>query len=89
MPAADLRVEVLEQPDAAAGAVRRELEEVELVRTFDRARQVGEKDEARLERRDEDGVRVAVVAIDLFAELADAAPDLLTREVDLADAVRR
>jgi hypothetical protein len=88
MPAANLRVKVLEEPDAAAGPVGRKLEEVELVRDLERAREVGQENEARLERRNEQRVRGGVVASDLRAQLGDAASDLLAREVDLADAVR-
>ena len=53
------------------------------------AREVGEEDEACLQRRDEDGLGVGVVQRDLSRQLADASADLLTREVDLADAPRR
>jgi hypothetical protein len=84
----DLRLEVLEQPDAAAAAVRGEFEEVELMKDRERAREVGQEDQARLERRDEDRVPAVVVAGDLRGELPDAAADLLAREVDLADAAR-
>jgi hypothetical protein len=85
----DRGLEVLEQPDAAAAAVGGELEEVELVWDLERAREVGQEDEARLQRRDENGVGVGVVQRDLGRQLANAAADLLTREVDLADATRR
>jgi hypothetical protein len=85
----DPRLEVLEQLDAAAAAVRRELEEVQLVRDLERAREIGQEDETRLQRCYQDRVRVDVVAGDVRRELADAAADLLTREVDLADASRR
>jgi hypothetical protein len=85
----DLGFEVFEQADAAAAPVRGELEEVELVRNLDRAREVGQEDETRLERRDEDRGCICVVANDLRAELGDAAADLLTSEVDLPDALRR
>ena len=89
VPVLDRGLEVLEQPDAAAAAVGGELEEVELVWDLERAREVGQEDEARLQRRDEDGGRVVVVECDLGRQLANAAADLLTREVDLADAPRR
>jgi hypothetical protein len=85
----DRGLEVLEQPDAAAAAVGGELEEVELVWDLERAREVGQEDEARLQRRDQDGVGVRVVERDLGRQLANAAADLLAREVDLADATRR
>ena len=86
VPAGDLAFEVLEQPDpAAARAVRRELEEVELVRDRDRARKIGQEDEARLERRDEQRVTSVEVARDLLAQLANACRELVPREVDLRD----
>ena len=89
VPVSDLRVEVLEQADAAAAAVRGELEEVELVRAPNRAREIGYEDEARFERSDEQRSGVGVVAFDIAPELGDASSDLLAPEVDLADAVRR
>jgi hypothetical protein len=51
-----------------------------------RAGQVGEKDEARLERADEERLAALVVTRDLGSELADARRDGVGREVDLADA---
>jgi hypothetical protein len=62
-----------------------ELEEVEVVEDRDRPRQVGDEDEARLQRRDEQRLAVAIVGRDLGAELGDAAGDLLRAEVDLPD----
>jgi hypothetical protein len=88
----DLRVEVLEQADAGmaalvgAGRVARELEEVEPVRDPERPREVGDEDEARLQRRDEQRLAAVVVSYELAAELADARLQLLPREVDLAEA---
>jgi hypothetical protein len=85
----DLGLEVLQQSDAAAAAVGCQLEEVQLVRDLECAREVGQEDEARLQRRDKDRIEVDVVTCDLRRELPDAAADLLAREVDLADAPRR
>jgi hypothetical protein len=51
-----------------------------------RARQVGEEDEARLQRPDEQRLAPVEVARDLGAELLDARRDLARGEVDLADA---
>jgi hypothetical protein len=48
-------------------AVAGELDEVQVVRPGDGARQVGEEDEARLERADEEGLPAGVVAVDLGA----------------------
>jgi len=66
-------------------AVAGELDEVERVRDRDRAREVGEEDEARLERADEQRLAAVEVARDLRAELRDARSQLVGREVDLAD----
>jgi hypothetical protein len=50
-----------------------------------RAREVGQEDEARLQRPDEDRLAALVVAGNLLAELADAGAELVGREIDLAD----
>jgi hypothetical protein len=72
---------------AGVGAVvARQLDEVDLVLDRDRAREVGEEDEARLQQRDEQQVVVLVVARDLRAQLLDAAAQLVGAEEDLADA---
>jgi hypothetical protein len=63
-----------------------ERDEIEVVDDRQGAREVGDEDERRLERRDEDRLEVLVVGCDLRAELFDPALDLLTGEVDLADA---
>jgi hypothetical protein len=49
-------------------------------------RQIGKEDEARLQRRDQQRLKVFVVPGDLAAELADARLQLRASEVDLADA---
>ena len=83
----DLGVEVLEQPDSrAVGVVAGKLEEVELVRDGQSPREIGDEDEARLERRDEQRVSPLVLARERVAELANTRVELLTREVDIADA---
>jgi hypothetical protein len=75
---------------AGVGAVvARQLDEVDLVLDRDRAREVGEEDEARLQQRDEQQVAVLVVARDLRAQLLDAAAQLVGAEEDLADACVR
>jgi hypothetical protein len=66
-------------------AVRRQLDELELVRDAEPAREVGEEDDARLERRDEERLALVVVLRDLVRELGDACSDLLGREVAVAD----
>jgi hypothetical protein len=50
------------------------------------AGQVGQEDERRLQRADEQRLAAGVVGGDLLAELRDAGRDLVRREVDLADA---
>jgi hypothetical protein len=85
----DLAVEILQEPDPIAAAVGCEFEEVELVRDLDRSREVGEEDEAGLQRGDEQRILVAIVARDLGPEFRDAAADLCAREIDLARAARR
>jgi hypothetical protein len=73
---------------AGVGArrVARELEEVESVRDPERAREIGDEDEARLQRRDEQRLAPVVVACEVAAELADPCLQLLAREVDRAEA---
>jgi hypothetical protein len=72
---------------AGVGAVvAGELDEVDRVGDRDRAREVGQEDEARLQQRDEQQVAAGVLAGDLRAELADARLQLLGREKDIADA---
>ena len=90
---ADVGVEVLEQANAgaragcAAAVVARERKEVQLVQDRDRPREVGEEDEARRQRSDEQRLAAGVVGGDLPSQLGDARADLLVREVDAADVV--
>ena len=78
--AGDLRVQILEQADAAmaalvsAGRVACELDEVEPVMDRERAGQIRDEDNARLERRDEQRLPPFVVTGDLAPELADTRP---------------
>jgi hypothetical protein len=75
---------------AGVGAVvAGQLDEVDLVLDRDRAREVGEEDEARLQQRDEQQVSALVVARDVGAQLLDAAAQLVRTEEDLADALVR
>jgi hypothetical protein len=55
------------------------------VRQTQRPREVGEEDEARLERADEQRLAADVVARDLARELVDARAQLVAGEIDLAD----
>ena len=92
MASGDLSVQVLEQPNTGvaalvgAGCVARELEEVEPVGDAKGPAEVGDEDEARLQRRDQQRLAPVVVARQLAAELADARVQLLSREVDVAEA---
>jgi hypothetical protein len=65
--------------------VARELDEVDLVVNRDRAREVGQEDDARLQEREQQQLAALVVAGDLGAELLDAAAQLLGRQEDVAD----
>jgi hypothetical protein len=61
------------------------------VRDGQRAREIGQEDDARLQRRHEERLPSGERGGELLAELRDAAGDLLPRQVDLPDrmAVRR
>lgn len=85
----DLGVQVLEEanPVARVLAVAGELDEVERVVDRERARQVADERDARLQRPDEERLAAGVVARELGAELADARADLVGVEEDLADAL--
>jgi hypothetical protein len=78
--ARDLRVQVLEETDAGmaalvgAGRVARELDEVDAVVDAERAGEVGDEDDAGLERGDEQWLVAFVVTGDLAPELADTRP---------------
>jgi len=73
-------------PAGAGAAVAGELDEVDLVEDRDRPREVGEEDDARLQRSDQEQLALGVVARDVGAELLDARPQFLGAEEDLADA---
>jgi hypothetical protein len=85
----DAHRQILEQPDlpssAAVPVVPGERDEVEVVNDGQRAREVGDEDDRRLQRGDEDRLAAFVIAGDLRAELGNPGLDLLVREVDLAD----
>jgi hypothetical protein len=71
---------------AGVGAVvAGQLDEIDLMLDRDRAREVGEKDEARLQERDQQQLAVLVVPRDLRTQLLDAAAQLVRAEEDLAD----
>jgi hypothetical protein len=89
VPTGDREVEILDQPDLRAAAERPVVagqdDELECVRRRDRPREVGEEDEGTLEDGDENRAAARVVRGDLRPELGDPGPDLVTREIDLAD----
>jgi hypothetical protein len=64
-----------------------ELDEVEVMGNRDRAREIGEEEQARLQRADEQRLAVGEVRGQLAPELGDASPDLSCREVDVSDAL--
>jgi len=68
------------------GAVSGQLDELELVRDLELARQVGEEDDAGLERRNQERFAPAVVLVDLLGQLGYPFRDLLCGEVAVADA---
>jgi hypothetical protein len=73
----------------AEGRVRpvgRQLDELELVVDVKLAREVGEEDDARLERRDQQRLARLVVLRDVVRQLGDPLGDLLRGEVAVADA---
>jgi hypothetical protein len=67
--------------------VGRQLEEVDAMRDRQGAGEVGEEDGARLQRRDEQRLAACIRIGELCAELADAATDLRTGQVDIPDGV--
>jgi len=68
------------------GAVGGQLDELELVRDLQLARQVGEEDDAGLERRDQERLALAVILADLLGQLGYPFRDLLRGEVAVTDA---
>ncbi len=57
------------------------------MRDRQRPREVGEEDDARLQRRDEQRLAADVGRSKVDAELRDAASDLVARQIDLPDRV--
>ena len=89
MAADDGRIQVFQEPHGARvpARVRGELEEVDAVRDRQGAREIGEKDGAGLERRDEQRLAAGIRLGQLGAELVDAAADLVAGQIDLPDGV--
>jgi len=67
--------------------VARELDEVQVVVDRDRAREVGDEQQAGLERPDDQRLALTVVGLDLAPELGYAGADLLRGQIDVADAL--
>jgi hypothetical protein len=53
----------------------------------ERAREIGEEDDARLERRDQQRLSAGIGSFQLGTELGDTASDLLPGQIDLPDRV--
>ena len=86
--ALDLGVQILEEPDAVVVlAVAGQLDEIEVVMDRDRAREVADERDARLERADEQRLAARVVARQLGADLPHPAAELVGVEEDLADSL--
>jgi hypothetical protein len=87
----DARVEVLQEPNLAPVApvplVAGQCDEVQIVDDRQSPREVGDEDDGRFQRRDQDRLEAFVIGSDLRAQLLDAGLDLLPCEVDLADAL--
>jgi hypothetical protein len=62
-----------------------ELDELQVVEDRQRAREVGEKDDARLERSDEQRLAAVVLLGEVATEVPDAGGDLAGGEVNLSD----
>ena len=73
-------------PSGGGAAVAGELDEIQLMRDRDGAREVRDEEQRAFQRRDEDRLATGVVLGDLRAELGDARLDLLGGEVRVADA---
>jgi hypothetical protein len=88
VPAVDLVVQVLQEADPARVLVRAvagQLDEVERVVDRERAREVGDERDRRLERADQQRLEAPVVVAELGAELLDARSELGGLQEDLAD----
>jgi hypothetical protein len=70
-------------PAGVRAVVARQLDEVDLVRDRDRAREVGQEDEARLQEGDQEQLAALVVLGDLRAELGDTLSQLPGAEEDV------
>jgi hypothetical protein len=89
MSAVDAHAQVLEQPHltpaCTVALVARKGDEVEVVHDRQSPRKIGDEDERRLQRRDENRFQAVVVSGDVRAQLLDARLNLLGGEIHLAD----
>jgi hypothetical protein len=87
VPVGDRHIEVLEEADAAADplGVCRQLDQVDPVDDRKRAREIGEEDHARLQRRHEQRLESGVVVDEELTELLYPGGDLHAGEIDLSD----
>src|SRR5262249_21714177 len=88
--AADVLVEILEQPNAPQSAralpvVALQLDEVDSMQNRHGAREVGEEDDACLEQPDEQWIAARVVGPDLLTELGDTSTDFRRAQIRLAE----
>jgi hypothetical protein len=72
-------------PAGVGTVVARQLDEVDLVRDRNRAREVGQEDEARLQEGDQEQLAALVVLGDLRAELGDTLSQLPGVEEDIPE----
>jgi hypothetical protein len=91
VPPLDAQLQVLQEPypSAAAAAVAlvaRQGDEIEVVGDRQCAGEVRKEDGGRLQRGDEDRLAAGIVSRDGVSKLGDPSPDVVGREIDLADA---
>jgi hypothetical protein len=72
-------------PAGVRAVVARELDEVDLMRDRDRAREVGQEDEARFQEGDQEQLAALVVLGDLRAELGNTSSQLPGGEEDVTE----
>jgi hypothetical protein len=90
VPLLDTQRQVFQEPHPSAAAavalVAGQGEEIEVVRDGQCAGEIRDEDGGRLQRGDEDRLAAGVVGRDGVSKLGDPSPDVVGREIDLADA---
>jgi hypothetical protein len=89
VPPLDAQRQVLQEPHPSAAAVAlvaRQGDEIEIVGDLQGAGEVRDEDGGRLQRGDQDRLATGVVSRDGVSKLGDPSPDVVGREIDLADA---